>query len=114
MKCKVSDITIQNPKESSSDELHWTEKHPTSSGLNRSPPGRLYRYFSKQKLEKTVAGGKSKKFLARQFKVCAAHKKQSETRYICKLWIGPLHKGSCFKKYHSIRNCYTLNKQFLQ
>ena len=81
---------------------------------NRSPPDRLYMDLSKHKLDKTVASGKSKYYPARQFKVCAAHKKQSETRYICKFCIVPLHKGSSFEKYHSIRNCYTLYMQFLQ
>ena len=34
----------------------------------------------------------------------AAHKKRSETRYICKFCVVPLHKGSCFEKYHSVTN----------
>jgi hypothetical protein len=51
---------------------------------------------------------------ARQCKVCAAHKKRSATRYICKFCVVPLHKGSCFEKYHSVVNYETIYTQFLQ
>jgi len=47
--------------------------------LNRNPQSRLSADFSKHKLDKIVAGGKGKKkYPARQYKVCAAHKKRSE------------------------------------
>jgi len=36
--------------------------------------------------------------------MCAAHKKQNETRYLCNFCIVPLLKGSCFEKYQSVRN----------
>jgi hypothetical protein len=29
---------------------------------------------------------------------------RSATRYICKFCIVPIHKGSCFEKYHTLRN----------
>jgi hypothetical protein len=65
--------------------------------------------FSKHKLDKIVAGGKGKKkYPARQYKVCAAHKKRSETTCSCKFYIVLLHKGCYFEKYHSIRNYETL------
>jgi hypothetical protein len=35
--------------------------------------------------------------------VCATHKKRSETRYICKFYIAPLHKEECFKRYNSLK-----------
>ena len=55
---------------------------------------------------KTVGGGEGEeKYPARQFKVCAAHKKQSETRNICKFCVVLFHKGICFEKYHSVMNC---------
>jgi len=41
------------------------------------------------------------KYPARPCKGCAA-RKRSETRYICKFCVVPLHKGSCFDKYHSV------------
>jgi hypothetical protein len=83
--------------------------------LNRNPPSKLSADFSKHKLDKTVAGGKGKKkHPARQYKVCAAPKKWSETTRSCKFYIVLLHKGSCFEKYHSIRNYKTLYMQFLQ
>jgi hypothetical protein len=59
-------------------------------------PGRLSGDFGIHELEKTVGGGEGeKKYPVRQCKVCAAHKKRSETRNICKFSVVPLHKGSC-------------------
>jgi hypothetical protein len=55
-------------------------------------------------LKKIVGGGEGKrKYPARPCKMCASHMKQSETRYICKFCV-LLHKGSCFEKYHSVKN----------
>jgi len=69
------------------------------------PPGRLPSDFRIHKLEKIFGGGEGKKkYPARQCKVCAAHKKQSETTNVCKFCIVLLHKGSCFEKYHSVTN----------
>jgi hypothetical protein len=51
---------VQNPNRSSSDELQWPEKQPTVRGPNRHQPGRLYRDFSKNKLDKTDVGGEAK------------------------------------------------------
>jgi hypothetical protein len=57
--------------------------------------------------------GQGKKYPARQGKGSAEHKKQSETTYICKFCIVPLHKGSCFERYHSPSNYWNLYVQFL-
>jgi hypothetical protein len=62
-----------------------------------------------------VAGGEGKeKYPARQCDGCAEHKKGSETAYICKFCVVPLHKGPCFERYHSLRNYWKLYVQFLQ
>jgi hypothetical protein len=53
-------------------------------------------------LEKIVAGGEGKKEVPYKT-VCAANK-QSETGYICKFCVVPLHKRCCFEKYHSVMN----------
>jgi len=75
----------------------------TQRGSKQDPQGRLSGDLRIHKLDKTVAGGEGKKkYPARQCKVCAAHEKQSKTRYICKLCVVPLHKGFCFEKYHSV------------
>jgi len=58
--------------------------------------------FRIHKLEKIDGGEGKRKYPARPSKVCAAYKKRSETRYICKFCIVPVHKGSCFEKYHSV------------
>jgi hypothetical protein len=71
-------------------------------GLNRAHQVNFL-VISEHKIEKIVGGGEGKRtYPARPCKVCAAHKKQSETRYICEFCAVPLHKGSCFEKYHSV------------
>jgi hypothetical protein len=78
---------VQNPSEFSSDELQWPQKQLTPRGPKQQPPGRLWRDFSKHKLDKTVAGGEGKWYPARKHKVCTEQKR------------------SCFEKYHSFMNC---------
>jgi hypothetical protein len=71
----------------------------------KDPPGRLSGDFRIHEHEKMFGGGEgNKKYPARQCKICAAHKKRSETRNICKFCVVPLHKGSYFEKYHSVMN----------
>jgi hypothetical protein len=71
--------------------------------------------FSKHKLDKIVAGGQGmKKYPARQCRGCAEHKKRNETTYVCKFCVVPLHKGSYFERYHSLRNCWNLYVHLLQ
>jgi hypothetical protein len=105
---------VQNPNESSSDEPHSPEKQPTSSCPKQVPQVRLYRDFSIHELDKSVAGGEGKQYPTRQCNVHAADKKQRKTEYNCKFCIIPNHKGSCFKKYYSIRNWQPLYVQFIQ
>ena len=52
-------------------------------------------------------------FPERQYKVGAAHKKQSETINICKFCILQFHMGSRLKKYHSMKSYWTVYLQFL-
>ena len=76
-----------------------------SKGPKQDPPGRLSGDFRIHKIEKIVGGWEGKrKYPARQCKVCAADKKRSETRNICKFRVVQLHKGSCFEKYYSVMN----------
>jgi len=88
-------------KESSSDDLQLPEKQKTPRGLKQDLPGRLSRDFRTHKLEKIV-GGENRSILQDSVK-CVLHKKQSETRYICKFYVVPLHKEICFEKYHSVK-----------
>jgi hypothetical protein len=61
-------------------------------------------------LNKIVGGGEGKRKYPRgkgsilQDSVCGAYKKQSERGNTCKFCVVPLHKGSCFEKYHSVSN----------
>jgi len=76
---------VQNRSESISDNLQLPAKQTTPRGTKQDPPGRLSGNFRIHKLEKIVGGGEEKKkYPAKQCEVCAAHKKRSETRYICK------------------------------
>jgi len=71
---------VQNCSECNSDDLQLPEKQTTPRGPKQDPPGRLSGDFRIHKLEKIVGGGEGKrKYPARQCKVCAAHKKRSET-----------------------------------
>jgi hypothetical protein len=81
------------------------EKQTTPKGPKKDPPGRLSGDFRIYKLEKLVVVGRKKNmYPERQCKLCAAHKERSETRNSCKFCVVPLHRGSCFGKYHSVTN----------
>ena len=91
---------VHNRSESSSDDLQLPEKQATPRGPKQDTPGRLSSDFRRHKLEKIVRG--------------AAPKKRSETKHIYKFCVGPLHRGSCFEKYHSVTRYWTIYMQFLQ
>ena len=96
---------VQNQTESNSDDLQLPEKQTTPRVPKQDLPGRLSGDFRIHKLEKIFGGGEGKrKYPARQCKGCAAHRKRSETRYICEFCVVLLQKGSCFEKYHSVTN----------
>ena len=57
------------------------------------------------KCQQAKVGGPGKnKFPVRECRVCSTHKKRSETRYIYEFCVVPLHKGSCFEKYHTLKH----------
>jgi hypothetical protein len=86
-----------------------SEKRPTPRGPSEDPPGRLSGNFNKHKLENIVGGGqRKKKYSVRQCRVCCAHKKWSETRYISEFCVVLLHKGSCLEKYHTLKHCQAI------
>jgi hypothetical protein len=94
--------------DSSSDEDNAVpyEKRPTPRWPSEDPLGRPSGNFSKHKLGKIAGGGqRKKKYPVRQCRVCSAHKKWSETRYICEVCVVPLHKGSCFEKFYTLKYC---------
>jgi hypothetical protein len=94
---------VQNQSESSSDDLQLPEKQ-TPRSLNRTHQADCGD-FRLHKFVKMFADGEGKKkYPARQCKVCAIHKKRSESRYICKFCVVLLHKRACFEKYNSVMN----------
>jgi hypothetical protein len=92
---------VQNRSEYNWDDFQLPDNQTAPKAPKQNPPGRLSDDFRIYKLEKIV-GTEKRQNRARQHKVCAAHKKRSETRYICKFCIAQLHKGSCFEKFHSV------------
>ena len=63
----------------------------------QDPPGRLSGDFRIHKPEKIVGGWEGKrKYAARQCKVCAAHKRRSEMRNICKFCAVPASQRVLF------------------
>jgi len=95
---------VQNRCESNSDDLQLPEKQITPRRPKQDLPGRLSGDFRINKLEKTGGEGK-RKYPARPCKVCAAHKRRSETIYhtsrpirrtmTCSLEILEKNNGEC-------------------
>jgi hypothetical protein len=79
------------------------KKRPIPRGPSEDPQGSLLVNYSKNKLGKIVGEGEGeKKYPVRQCRVYSVHKKWNETRYVCEFCVVPLHKGSCFEKYHIV------------
>jgi hypothetical protein len=97
-------IWASDNAEKPQDEVQpTTSQTPTGRTPKLDPPGRLSGDMKKHTLESIVGSGK-KKFPTKPCKVCSAHKKRSETRYICSFCKAPLHKGSCFQRYHTLKH----------
>ena len=82
---------VQNRSESNFDDLQLSEKQ-TPWGPKHDPWGRISGNFRIRKLEKLLLVGREKRSILQGIVVCAAHKQQSETRYICKLCVVLLRK----------------------
>jgi len=96
---------VQNRSESSSDALRLPKKQTTPRGPKQDPPSRFSGDFRIHKLEKLLVWGREKWSTLQDSIKCVLHiRSVSETRYICKFCVVPLHKGSCFEKYHSVTN----------
>lgn len=67
----------------------------------QDPPDRLSGDMRMHTLEQIIGKGKQK-YPCRKCAVCLAHMIRSETRYICKFCVVPLHKGECFERYHTM------------
>jgi len=111
---RYKDFLLQVAKDWATDKVETdsdkdTARTGTSSQTPRvpheDPPGRLSGDMRKHVLEKIVGSECGKrKYPARRCHVCAADKKRSETRYICKFCLVPLHKGECFQRYHTLQH----------
>lgn len=85
------------------EEEEGPEKSTTPRAPHQDPPGRLLGgEVKKHKLQAIVTG--NKKYPSKPCRVCAAHKKRKETRYICSFCTVPLHKGECFERYHTLKH----------
>jgi hypothetical protein len=56
--------------------------------------------MKKHKFQAVVGVGE-KKYLQKPCRMCAAHKKSKDARYICNICKVPLHEGKYFKRYYS-------------
>jgi hypothetical protein len=79
-------------------------REPTPRVPKQDLPGRLSGDFNKQGEKKYPEG--QCKF------ICAVHKELSGMIYISKSCYVPLHTGSCFDKFHSMKHQWTTYVQF--
>lgn len=97
-------ITDDVPAESIDDEQPGTSTAvQRARAPNFDPPGRLSFDMKKHKIVKIESKGK-KKHAQRQCRVCAAKKKKSSTCYKCVFCDIPLHRGSCYHQYHTLKH----------
>jgi len=96
---------VETDADTDTDAVHPGTSTQTPRVPHEDPPGRLSGDMQKHVLEKIVGSEWGKrKYTARRCHVCAAHKQRSETWYICKFWLVPLHKGECFQRYHTLKH----------
>jgi len=97
--------TAKVETDSDTDTAHTGTSSQTPRVPHEDPRGSLSGDMWKHVLEKIVGSEWGKrKYPARRCHVCAAQKKRSETRYICKFCLVPLHKGECFQGYHTLQH----------
>ena len=83
----------ETDSDTDTDAAHTGTSSQTPCVPHEDPSGRLLGDMRKHVLEKIGCERGKRKCPARRCHVCAAHKKRSETRYICKFCLVPLHKG---------------------
>jgi hypothetical protein len=95
-------VTSEDPHEEddveAADEDDLTP--PTRHAPRRDLVGRLSGDMKEHQLQAIVGGGK-KKYPQKPCRVCAAHRKRKDIRYICNTCEALLHKGDCFTRCHN-------------
>jgi hypothetical protein len=76
----------------------------TPHAPRRDPFGRLSRDMKEHQFQAIVGVGK-KKYPQKPCRVCAAHRKCKDMRYICSTFKVPLRKGDCFRRCHTRMKC---------
>jgi hypothetical protein len=90
--------------ESDTESLQPGPSTPTPHRPHGEPHGTLSGDLWKHVLEKILKSEEGKrKYSARRCHICATHKRRSETRYMFKFCLVPLHKGECFQRYHTLK-----------
>jgi hypothetical protein len=91
-------------EESHGDDIEATDdddpRPPTPHAPRRDSVGRLSGDRTQHQLKAIVGAGK-KKYPKKPCRVCMAHKKCKNSRYICNTCKVHLHKGDCFMRYHT-------------
>lgn len=75
---------------------------PTRRTPRQDPPERLSQDMRKHKLVPIVTNG-NKTYPQRRCRVCSVNKKSGYTRYVCESCNVPLHKFTCFERYHTLK-----------
>lgn len=100
--CSTEIINIKQEVDPLLPSPSTTEFGLTKRAPYKDHPGRLSGNIKDHFITLIIGSGK-KKYPQRICRVCAAHKKRSETRYTCNFCGVPLHKGDCFQKYHTLK-----------
>jgi hypothetical protein len=110
---RYEEFLVQVAKDSAADKMGALELESDTDSVRPGPSnqtpckplGEPHGRLSGDMLEKIVKSEEGKrKYPDRRCHVCATHKKRSETRYICKFCLVPLHKRECFQRYHTLKH----------
>jgi len=93
---------VETDSDTDTDAAHTGTSSQTPRLHLEDPSGRLSGDMRKHVLE-TIVGSEWGK---RRCHVCAANKKRSETWYIRKFCLEPLHKEECIQRYHTLQHYY--------
>lgn len=88
----IVELKVEDNEEEENEWIPWSygdDRHKRLSGnIKRHRP-------------EPIMGNGKKRYPQKRCKVCSAHKLRKDTRYICGFCKVPLHRGSCFERYHT-------------
>jgi hypothetical protein len=103
-KARAADKMAMSEPDSDTDIICPGSSHAIPHRPREDPPGRLLGDMRRHFLEEIVQFGEGKKKSpCRRCRICDAHNKRNECRYICNFCLVPLHRGECFQRYHILK-----------